>query len=200
MKNLKLDAVEHHWCSTISTKQDLVPRGHLFPPPLSTSCKLSNNTSLTIRQEMQNCRGYTCNQVFLVKNSKSSPTSKHIQHSSCPESGLHLCFPSSRLSRHTLQTSQWNDLSLWILFKTKNIKDSERLIDFLQLYVNETLTEPLIPYVSKSSLIFLLKRSINFQCHHIKFARSCSHYAPYSVKSYLDLVFWNVHPEYCSFK
>ena len=105
VKNLKLDAVEHHWCSTISTKQDLVPRGHLFPPPLSTSCKLSNNTSFAIRQ-MQNCRGCICNQVFLVKNSKSSPTSKHIQHSSCPESGLHLCFPSSRLSRHTLQTSQ----------------------------------------------------------------------------------------------
>ena len=140
MKNLKLDAVEHHWCSTISTKLDLVPRGHLFPPPLSTSCKLSNNTSFAIRQ-MHNCRGCTCNQVFLVKNSQSLLTSKHIQHSSCPESGLHLCFPSTRLSRHTLQTSQWNDLSLWILFKTKNIKDSERLIDFLQLYVNETLTE-----------------------------------------------------------
>ena len=105
VKNLKLDAVEHHWCSTISTKLDLVPRGHLFPPPLSTSCKLSNNTSFTIRQ-MHNCRGCTCNQVFLVKNSQSLLTSKHIQHSSCPESGLHLCFPSTRLSRHTLQTSQ----------------------------------------------------------------------------------------------
>ena len=110
--------MEHHWCSTISITGSLVPRGHLFPPPLSTSCKLSNNTSFAIRQ-MHNCHGCTCNQVFLVKNSKSSPTSKHIQHSSCPESGLHLCFPSSRLSRHTLQTSQWNDLSLWILFKTK---------------------------------------------------------------------------------
>ena len=190
--------MEHHWCSTIPITGSLVPRGHLFPPPLSTSCKLSNNTSFAIRQ-MHNCRGCTCNQVFLVKNSKSSPTSKHIQHSSCPESGLHLCFPSSRLSRHTLQTSQWNDLSLWILFKTKK-KDSERLIDFLHLYVNETLTEPLNPYVSKSSLIFLLKRRINFQCHHIKFARPCPYYAPYSVKSYLDLVFWNVHPEDCSFK
>jgi len=43
------------------------------------------------------------------------PTSKQIQHSSCPESGLHLCFPSSLLSRQTLQTSQWKDLSLYIL-------------------------------------------------------------------------------------
>ena len=42
-------------------------------------------------------------------------TSKQMQHSSCPESGLHLCFPWSRLSRQTLHTSQWKDLSLWIL-------------------------------------------------------------------------------------
>ena len=42
-------------------------------------------------------------------------TSKQMQHSSCPESGLHLCFPCSRLSRQTLHTSQWKDLSLWIL-------------------------------------------------------------------------------------
>ena len=42
-------------------------------------------------------------------------TSKQIQHSSWPESGLHLCFPWSRLSRQTLHTSQWNDLSLCML-------------------------------------------------------------------------------------
>ena len=47
-------------------------------------------------------------------------TSKQIQHSSCPESGLHLCFPSRRLSRQTLHTSQWNDLSLWILGEKNN--------------------------------------------------------------------------------
>ena len=44
--------------------------------------------------------------LLIVGNSASSLTSKHTQHSSCPELGLHLCFPSSRLSRHTLQTSQ----------------------------------------------------------------------------------------------
>ena len=42
-------------------------------------------------------------------------TSKQMQHSSWPESGRHLWFPSRRLSKHTLQTSQWNDLSWWIL-------------------------------------------------------------------------------------
>lgn len=38
-------------------------------------------------------------------------SSKQIQHSSCPEFGLHLWFPSSLLSKQTLQTSQWKDLS-----------------------------------------------------------------------------------------
>lgn len=42
-------------------------------------------------------------------------SSRQIQHSSWPESGLHLCFPCRRLSRHTLHTSQWKDLSLCIL-------------------------------------------------------------------------------------
>lgn len=42
-------------------------------------------------------------------------SSRQMQHSSWPESGLHLCFPWSRLSRQTLHTSQWNDLSLCIL-------------------------------------------------------------------------------------
>ena len=42
---------------------------------------------------------------------------------------------------------------------------------FSSVYVKETLTEPLNPYVSNSSLLFLLQRSINFQCYHIKFAR-----------------------------
>ena len=44
-------------------------------------------------------------------------TSRQIQHSSWPESGRHLWLPSSRLSKHTLHTSQWNDLSWWILKK-----------------------------------------------------------------------------------
>ena len=47
-------------------------------------------------------------------------TSKQMQHSSWPESGRHLWLFSSRLSKHTLQTLQWNDLSLWILRKQKN--------------------------------------------------------------------------------
>ena len=46
-------------------------------------------------------------------------TSKQMQHSSCPESGRHLWLFSSRLSKHTLQTLQWNDLSLWILSEPK---------------------------------------------------------------------------------
>ena len=99
---------------------------------------------------------------FSLKNSQSIVTSKHIQHSSWPESGLHLCFPSSRLSRHTLQTSQWNDLSLWILFKTKNIKDSERLIHFLQLYVNETLTEPIILMFPIRPNVFSCRKALIF--------------------------------------
>ena len=49
------------------------------------------------------------------KHSRLKLTSRQIQHSSWPESGRHLWFPSSRLSKHTLQTSQWNDLSWWIL-------------------------------------------------------------------------------------
>jgi len=47
-------------------------------------------------------------------------TSKQMQRSSWPESGRHLWLFSSRLSKHTLQTLQWNDLSLWILRKRKN--------------------------------------------------------------------------------
>ena len=49
------------------------------------------------------------------KRSRLKLTSRQIQHSSWPESGRHLWFPSSRLSKHTLHTSQWNDLSWWIL-------------------------------------------------------------------------------------
>ena len=57
-------------------------------------------------------------------------TSRHMQHSSCPESGLHLCFPSRRLSRHTLQTSQWKDLSLWILSKRLKLVGGSRICYF----------------------------------------------------------------------
>ena len=172
--------MEHHWCSTISTKQDLVSRGHLFPPPLSTSCKLSSNTSFAI-QQMHNCRGCICNQVFLVKNRKSSPTSKHIQHSSC-------------------QNITVKRFVLVYTIQDKKHKRFWKIDRFSSVYVKETLTEPLNPYVSNSSLLFLLQRSINFQCYHIKFARPCPYYAPDSVKSYLGLVFLNIHPDDCSFK
>ena len=53
-----------------------------------------------------------------------------MQHSSCPESGLHLCFPSRRLSRHTLQTSQWKDLSLWILSKYLRLEKGSQIVTF----------------------------------------------------------------------
>ena len=49
------------------------------------------------------------------KRSRLKLTSKQIQHSSWPESGRHLWLPSSTLFKHTLQTSQWNDLSWWSL-------------------------------------------------------------------------------------
>ena len=39
-------------------------------------------------------------------------TSKQMQHSSCPEFARQECFPSSRLSRQTLHTSQWKERSL----------------------------------------------------------------------------------------
>ena len=42
-------------------------------------------------------------------------TSKQMQHSSCPEFARQECFPSSRLSRQTLHTSQWKERSLKIL-------------------------------------------------------------------------------------
>ena len=53
--------------------------------------------------------------IAINKRGRLKLTSRQIQHSSWPESGRHLWFPSSRLSKHTLQTSQWNDLSWWIL-------------------------------------------------------------------------------------
>ena len=88
---------------------------------------------------------------FSLANSHSIRTSKHIQHSSCPESGLHLCFPSSRLSRQTLQTSQWNDLSLWILFKTKNKKSVWKIDGFCSALSKWNSYRANNPYVSKSS-------------------------------------------------
>ena len=53
-------------------------------------------------------------------------TSKHMQHSSWPESGRHLWLFSSRLSKHTLQTLQWNDLSLWILSEKKKVDTASK--------------------------------------------------------------------------
>ena len=65
-------------------------------------------------------------------------TSRQIQHLSCPESGLHLCFPSSRLSRQTLHTSQWNDLSSWILRKEITFITHHSLWEMgLELWENE---------------------------------------------------------------
>ena len=53
--------------------------------------------------------------IAINKRGRLKLTSRQIQHSSWPESGRHLWFPSRRLSKHTLHTSQWNDLSWWIL-------------------------------------------------------------------------------------
>ena len=88
---------------------------------------------------------------FSLANSHSIRTSKHIQHSSCPESGLHLCFPSSRLSRQTLQTSQWNDLSLWILFKTKNKTSVWKIDGFCSALSKWNSYRANNPYVFNSS-------------------------------------------------
>ena len=128
MKNLKLGTVEHHWCSIIPSKTRLSPQKSFISDSLKNFMQVYQHYKLDYSTDTQLSRirvlKPSCHLIssFSLKNSHSIVTSKHIQHSSWPESGLHLCFPSSRLSRHTLQTSQWNDLSLWILFKTKNKK------------------------------------------------------------------------------
>lgn len=65
-------------------------------------------------------------------------TSRQIQHSSCPESGLHLCFPWRRLSRQTLHTSQWNDLSWWMLRKQIRNVSYQRDVDLKLTNLNMT--------------------------------------------------------------
>ena len=54
-----------------------------------------------------------------------------MQHSSWPESGRHLWLFSSRLSKHTLQTLQWNDLSLWILSEQKKLTPHRKNIAYI---------------------------------------------------------------------
>ena len=74
----------------------------------------------------------TCDHEYVCSRHKQRDfTSRQMQHSSCPESGLHLCFPSRRLSRHTLQTSQWKDLSLWILSKHSKLAIGSRICYFV---------------------------------------------------------------------
>ena len=58
-------------------------------------------------------------------------TSKQMQHSSWPESGRHLWLFSSRLSKHTLHTLQWNDLSLWILSEAKKIDSAWKTTEWI---------------------------------------------------------------------
>ena len=60
-------------------------------------------------------------------------TSKQMQHSSCPEFGLHLWFPSSCFSRQILHTSQWKDVSLPML-KRSFWKFNDRAITSLTLF------------------------------------------------------------------
>lgn len=84
--------------------------------PLDKS-KLSPEITIPAQQSLtkSHMNRQRTSEAVLCQMRMKKLTSRQMQHSSCPESGLHLCFPWRRLSRHTLQTSQWNDLSRWIL-------------------------------------------------------------------------------------
>ena len=135
--------MEHHWCSTISTKQDLVPRGHLFPPYLSTSCKLSNNTSSL------SGRCITVADVHVIKSSwwkivtlhlpLSIYNTRRVRNRACTYVFLQAVCPDTRCKHHSETICPCGYYS-----RQKTKKASETLIDFLQFQVNETLTEPKI--------------------------------------------------------
>ena len=105
------------WTSLLPLKSNSLKRkkshwNRIYDHPVSTSTLFRLKLVLKKKKHLLN------EELVIAiwnKRSRLKLTSKQIQHSSWPESGRHLWFPLSPMFKHTLQTSQWNDLSWWTL-------------------------------------------------------------------------------------
>ena len=155
-----------HYCSApYQTKHNLVCATHTHLSLTFVSvinfhtCKLSNDKSLTLARHAILSVLFPKQKIVSLHLPLNIYNTRRVQNLACTYVSLQVVCPDTRCKHHSETICPCGYCS--------RQKKHKRFIDVLQFQVNETLTEPINPYVRKSTLLFLLQKNISTPSHQI---------------------------------